>query len=61
MARKKIENRNIRKLSRVGNGKTYTITIPIEIIREFGWQRKQKLVVEMDKKDKIVKIKDWEG
>lgn len=61
MARKKIENRNIRKLSRVGNGKTYTITIPIEIIREFGWMKKQKLVVEMDKKNKIVKIKDWEG
>jgi bifunctional DNA-binding transcriptional regulator/antitoxin component of YhaV-PrlF toxin-antitoxin module len=60
MARKKIENRNIRKLSRVGNGKTYTITIPIEIIREFGWQRKQKLVVEMDKKNKVVKIRDWE-
>jgi bifunctional DNA-binding transcriptional regulator/antitoxin component of YhaV-PrlF toxin-antitoxin module len=60
MARKKIENRNVRKLSRVGNGKTYTITIPIEIIREFGWMKKQKLVVEMDKKNKIVKIKDWE-
>jgi bifunctional DNA-binding transcriptional regulator/antitoxin component of YhaV-PrlF toxin-antitoxin module len=61
MARKKIENRNIRKLSRVGNGKTYTITIPIEIIREFGWMKKQKLVVEMNKKNKTVEIKDWEG
>jgi len=60
MAREKLENRKIRKLSRVGNGKTYTITIPVEIIREFGWQKKQKVVVEMDKKNKVVKIKDWE-
>jgi hypothetical protein len=33
MARKKIEDRNIRKLSRVGNGKTYTITIPIHPVK----------------------------
>jgi hypothetical protein len=59
MARKKLENRNIRKLSQVGNGKTYTITIPIEIIREFGWQRKQRLVIEKDGKNKIIKISDW--
>ena len=37
MGRKKIEDRSIRKLSRVGSGKTYSITLPIEIIREFGW------------------------
>jgi bifunctional DNA-binding transcriptional regulator/antitoxin component of YhaV-PrlF toxin-antitoxin module len=52
--------RNIRKLSRVGSGKTYTITLPIEAIRELGWQKKQKLVVEPDFENKRLVIKDWE-
>ncbi len=60
MARANLNDRNIRKLSRVGNGKTYSITLPIEAIREFGWQKKQKLVVEMDKGGKRLIIKDWE-
>ena len=59
MARKKLENRNIRKLYRVGNGKTYSLTLPIEAIREFNWQKKQKVEVEIDKKNKQLIIKDW--
>ncbi len=58
MARRKIEERNIRKLSRVGGNKTYSITIPIELIREFGWSEKQKLVIKKYGKDKIL-IEDW--
>jgi len=60
MARLSLNERNIRKLSRVGNGKTYTITLPIEAIREFGWQKKQRLEVTMDKKNKTLIVKDWE-
>ncbi len=56
---KRIEDRNVRKLAKVGGGKTYSITIPIEIIREFGWQEKQKLVVKKYGKNKVI-IEDWE-
>ncbi len=55
---KRIEDRNVRKLAKVGGGKTYSITIPIEIIREFGWQEKQKLVVKKYGKNKVI-IEDW--
>jgi hypothetical protein len=34
--------------------------LPISFIRELGWQKKQKVVVEMDKKKKVLVIKDWE-
>ena len=50
---------NIRKLAKVGGGVTYSITLPIEIVREFGWQEKQKLSVEADQKRKRIIIKDW--
>lgn len=60
MGQRKIENRNIRKLSRVGGGTSYSITLPIEAIRAFGWKEKQKLKIEVDKKRKKIIIKDWE-
>jgi len=59
MARRSLENKNIRKLFRVGGGKSYSLTLPIEAIREFGWQQKQKVIVETDKKNKRIIIKDW--
>ena len=58
MSRKLLEERNIRKLSKVGGGKTYAITLPIEIIREFDWREGQKLVVKKYGKDRII-IEDW--
>lgn len=59
MGRLSLKNRNIRKLFRVGGGKTYSITLPLENIKDFGWKQKQKLVVEADKKRKRFIIKDW--
>ncbi len=59
MTRKQGEQ-NIRKLAKVGGGATYSITLPIEIIRKFKWKEKQKLVVEADMKKKVIIIKDWE-
>jgi len=59
MARQKLENRNIRKLSKVGGGKTYSITLPIEYVRKLGWQKTQKVNVELDTKRKRIIIKDW--
>ena len=60
MSRLTLKNRNIRKLFRVGGGKSYSITLPLEAIKEFGWKQKQKLVVEVDKRRKRIIIKDWE-
>ena len=60
MARRKLEERRIRKLSKVGGGRTYSITLPIEVVRQFGWQAKQKLEVKVDAKKRRIIIKDWE-
>lgn len=57
MARKKLEHRNVRKLTRTGGGKSITITLPIEIVRELKWRNKQKVVV--TKRGKGIVITDW--
>ena len=56
MARRKIEDRNIRKLGKSGN-KSITVTIPIDIVRGLGWKSKQKVVLKR-KGDKVT-IEDW--
>ena len=60
MARRRIENRNIRSISKTSNGKSYSITLPIEVIRRFRWQNRQKLRLTIDDKKKRIIIKDWE-
>lgn len=45
MARRKLDERNIRKLSKVGRGRTMSATLPIELVRELKWREKQKVVV----------------
>jgi hypothetical protein len=57
--RRKINERFIRKISKVANGTSYSITLPIEIIREWKWKEKQKVVLDIDKKNRVIKIKDW--
>jgi hypothetical protein len=39
--RRKIEESNIRKLTKVGGGSSYSITLPIDVIRKWGWRDKQ--------------------
>ncbi len=56
MTRRKNENENIRKLTKIG-GKSVGLTLPIEIVRELGWREKQKVVVKLEKR-KII-ISDW--
>ena len=56
MPTQKLKNKNIRKLTKVG-GTSYAVTIPIEIIKEFGWRERQKLVVK--KQGKKIVIEDW--
>jgi len=43
MTRRKLEEKNIRKLGRRGN--SYIMSVPIEIVRELGWREKQKIQV----------------
>ena len=56
MARRSIHKRHIRNLQK--DQRTYSVSIPVEIIRELKWQDKQRLVVEKWGKTKII-IQDW--
>jgi bifunctional DNA-binding transcriptional regulator/antitoxin component of YhaV-PrlF toxin-antitoxin module len=57
MPRRKLENKNIRKIIKVGGGKSYSIVIPIEMIRSLKWKEKQKVVVKQ--RGKKITIEDW--
>jgi len=56
MPTRKLEDKNIRKITRVGK-RSLSITIPIEIAKELGWREKQKVVVKKIKGG--IEIKDW--
>ena len=56
MARRKLGDKNIRKLTKIGN-KSIGLTLPIEIVRELKWRKKQKVVVK--KRGKSIIISDW--
>lgn len=58
MSRNRMDEHNIRKLTKVASGSSYGITLPIEHIRELKWKEHQKLVVE--KRGKTLVIRDWE-
>ena len=54
--RRKLNERKTRKIFKTGD--SYAITLPKSMIRELGWQEKQKVTAELQGK-KIV-IQDWE-
>lgn len=47
---------NIRTVQQNTTG-SYTISLPIEVMRELRWKRGQKVVVELN--GKTVTVKDW--
>jgi antitoxin component of MazEF toxin-antitoxin module len=58
MAQRKLVEKNIRKLTRMGReGKSLGLTLPIEIVGKLGWKERQKVVVRQSGK-KII-IEDW--
>lgn len=57
MSRRKLTERHIRKLSRVGGGASIVVVLPIEMIRELKWRNKQKVVVK--KEGERIIIEDW--
>lgn len=58
MERKTLSLTRVRKLSKVAGGASYSITLPIEFVRELGWKERQKLEVTL-KGDTII-VNDWE-
>lgn len=57
--RRKKEEENVRSLIRMSNGKSYALTLPIAVVREFGWEKRQKLDLTIDSKKKRITISDW--
>ncbi len=56
MGRRKIADRNTRKLQRSGGG-SVIVSLPIDIIRKLKWRAKQKVVFKL--KGKNIIISDW--
>jgi antitoxin component of MazEF toxin-antitoxin module len=56
MARRKLEKKNIRKLTKLG-GKSLGLTLPIEIVRKLKWRERQKVVVTL--KGRKITVEDW--
>jgi len=54
-----VANKYTRKLTVTGNGKTYYLTLPLEIIRELKWKKGEKKNVMLE--DKRIVIEDWKG
>ncbi|MBI2035159.1 MAG: AbrB/MazE/SpoVT family DNA-binding domain-containing protein [Candidatus Liptonbacteria bacterium] len=44
MARRKLSDENIRKIQKTS--RSYYVTIPVQLIREFGWEAGREVVVE---------------
>jgi DNA primase len=59
MARRKLEERNVRSLFKLAGGKSYALTLPIEVVRDWGWQNRQKLQLTIDEKKKRIIVEDW--
>ena len=57
MARRKIENKNTRKLTKTTRG-SYIVRLPVDFVRKLKWRNKQNLEVEMDIRRKRMIIKD---
>ena len=56
MARRKLEERGIRKLLKTSRG-SVLVTLPIDIIRELGWRDSQKVIIR--KSGQKIIIEDW--
>ena len=56
MPRTTLEERNTRKLLKIGNG-SIALTLPIEMIRNLKWREKQKVTVRQEGSKLI--IEDW--
>ena len=58
MARRKLSEKNIRKLTRMGGGRSIGLTLPVEMVKKLKWKERQKIQVRLFGK-KII-LHDWE-
>ena len=58
--RRKSEQENIRSLTKTGGGRSYTVSLPVAVVRAFGWKERQKLTLTVDHKHHTILVKDWE-
>ncbi|MEK7521483.1 MAG: AbrB/MazE/SpoVT family DNA-binding domain-containing protein [Patescibacteria group bacterium] len=49
--------RSVRSLNKTGGGKSFSLTLPLELIKKLGWKEKQKVTVKP--KGKSLIIRDW--
>lgn len=56
MTTRKLEDKNIRKITRVGRS-SLCVTLPIEMVKDLGWKEKQK--VKLSRVRGGILIKDW--
>jgi antitoxin component of MazEF toxin-antitoxin module len=54
---RKLAEKNIRKLTRTGNGRSVSVTLPIEMVAKLKWQDRQKVKVAL--KGRTILIRDW--
>ena len=58
MSTRKLEEKNIRKLTRMGReGSSLGMTLPKELVKELNWRERQKVTVR--KVGKKLIIEDW--
>jgi len=55
---KKKSTKRVRKITKIG-GHTYAITLPVEIVRRFRWQEKQRLELVVDEDKEEILVKDY--
>ena len=55
MARRKLEDKNMRKI--IKSGSSYAVTIPIEIMKELSWKEKQNVTIKRIHGG--FQVKDW--
>jgi bifunctional DNA-binding transcriptional regulator/antitoxin component of YhaV-PrlF toxin-antitoxin module len=49
---------SIRKLTKIAGGSSYAITLPIEVVRRWGWKDRQKLELFVDERTKTIHVRD---
>lgn len=59
MARRELDKRHVRALTKIAGGASYAVTLPIDAVRRFKWKDRQKLVIEVDEKRNRMIIRDW--
>lgn len=54
MARRSVDESQIRSLTRIAGGKSFAITIPMEYIKVLEWEPRQRLIVKLEEGKLIV-------